>query len=270
MNMKSTIAALSLVLAMGCAAHGQESTVSDPAPSTAEAGVPVEAPSTDPAVDEVLDALHRRGDGLRDFAASVVLRETDSITMDSFERVGRVYYQKPDDANARLRVVFEHRRVGNRQREQRVEYLLQDEWLWDRDYENRLQVKRQVLRPGERVNLLKLGEGPFPLPIGQPREDVYAQFDVKMLKGDTPANHRQVRLIPRPGSQFERNFSTIDVVVDMTSGMPVQIQTTDADGATSRTTILSDLKVNEGLPRNAFELQKIDEKKWDLREEPLR
>jgi hypothetical protein len=39
-----------------------------------------------------------------------------------------------------------------------------------------------VLRPGEKVNLLKLGEGPFPLPIGQKRDDVKRQFDVTLAK----------------------------------------------------------------------------------------
>ena len=33
-----------------------------------------------------------------------------------------------------------------------------------------------MLKPGEKLNLLKLGEGPFPLPIGQKKEDVYANL----------------------------------------------------------------------------------------------
>ena len=45
-----------------------------------------------------------------------------------------------------------------------------------------MDTNRFRARPGEKVNLLKLGEGPFPLPIGQPKEDVHREFIV--TKGD--------------------------------------------------------------------------------------
>src|SRR5207247_4350925 len=122
--------------------------------------------SPDSSVDEILDALDARGRNLREFVADVSLTENDQATAFDSIRTGRVYYQKQKDDD-RIRVIFDEKLEGRFAKSEKVEYLLQKGWLTDRDYQRSVEVKRQVLKPGEKVNLLKLGEGPFPLPIGQ-------------------------------------------------------------------------------------------------------
>src|SRR5438046_9369676 len=96
---------------------------------------------------------------------------------------------------------------------QRLDYVLEDGWLTDRDYQKKLEVKRQVLKPGQKMNLLKLGEGPFPMPIGQSKEDVKKLFTATKEKPakDDHADTAHVKLVPTPNTQFPKRFKQIDV-----------------------------------------------------------
>ena len=82
-------------------------------------------------------------------------------------RTGTAIYQATAPGEARMRITFDQRIQEGAVQAQKIEYLLAGGWLIDRNYTRKIEVNRQVLRPGEKVNLLKLGEGPFPLPIGQ-------------------------------------------------------------------------------------------------------
>jgi outer membrane lipoprotein-sorting protein len=225
-----------------------------PAPGTAVAlqpGSPVE---------QVLDALHARGEGLRDFAADVAMAEIDALTGDTTTLNGKVWFKAPAEGQGRLRVSFDSRQVGQRiDKNARLDYLLDGGWLIERDYRRKLQVDRQVLKPGQQMNLLKLGEGPFPLPIGQPRDEVIRLFEVKKIepKADDPASTIHIQLVPRPDTQFARRFKTIDVWVDTRSNFPRKIQTVDTRETSIRETDLGNIRVNASLDDKVFVLERI-------------
>ena len=266
-------------LLVGCAVSGA-ALAQDKAPlinptgagATAPANAPAAGPLTaDASVDQVLDALDVRGRNLEQFVADVTLTEVDEATQLESQRTGRVWYQKRA-GNDRIRVTFDKKAQGKFDRDERLEYLLDGGWLVDRDYRRSIEVKRQVLRPGEKINLLKLGEGPFPLPIGQPKEDVLKQFEVS--KGDPalggPKGAPHVALKPREGTRLARKFAQIDVWVDPQTQMPVRIDALDANETTRRTTELRNVRVNPNpaLGERDFALPKIDENKWELHAEP--
>ncbi|HEV8378720.1 MAG TPA: hypothetical protein VGP99_07705, partial [Tepidisphaeraceae bacterium] len=116
--------------------------------------------------EEILDALHARGQGLKDFTADVSLAETDALSGETTTMTGKVWYQARGEGNARMRILFDKKLFGDKpQAGAKVEYALDKGWLTDRDYKRKVEIQRQVLKPGEKINLLKLGEGPFPLPI---------------------------------------------------------------------------------------------------------
>jgi outer membrane lipoprotein-sorting protein len=227
--------------------------------------------SNDSSIDQILDALDARGRNLQAFTADVSLTEGDPALANEVTRRGKVLYQD-QQGKARLRVTFETRETGTRTFNEKVEYLLQDGWLTDRTYDpKRIEVRRQVLRPGEKINLLKLGEGPFPLPIGQKKEKVHEQFEVKKPAPakDDPAGTIHVQLTPKPGTNLARKFDVIDVWVDAKTNMPARIDT--AQGETVRTTELKHFTVNPTPPLADadFALPKIDESQWSLHEEPF-
>ena len=222
--------------------------------------------------EDVLDALNTRGQGLKDFTADVSLAETDALSGETTTLVGKVWYQSTGDADARMRILFDKKLFGDKpQAGAKVEYMLDKGVLFDRDYKRKIEIQRQVLKPGEKINLLKLGEGPFPLPIGQPREEVLKMFDVKKIakaQGD-PEDTVHLELAPKPNTQFARKFKKIDVWVETKTSFPRRIATLDKSEAETRTTDLTNIQVNVGVKDDAFTLEKLPEKGWTQKAEQM-
>src|SRR5688572_23553537 len=254
---------LALLICAGCAMADSPPLVNpvgadaEPPAATARAKTPAKAPAKKPAppaggdgklspdssVDRVLDALDRRGRGLKEFVADVALKEEDDLGLSS-TRKGKVWHQRQGEDDSRIRVVFDTREDEENVYDEKLEYMLDDGWLLDRDFKKKIEVRRQVLKPGEKLNLLKLGEGPFPLPIGQDKKEVKRLFDVTKIApadGDPPASvHLQLK--PKKGTEFAKKFDLMDVWVDEKSEFPVRIDMTTQ--ASFKSTALTNLKVN--------------------------
>jgi hypothetical protein len=249
---------LLLAFPLGCAASA---TVG---PSTQSSAL-----SAKSSVDQILDALDARGENLRDFSAKVILTDTDDSSGDSTVNTGSVVLQRKGEDDARIRVAFTQRRLGNKIFPADHQYTLDNGILDDRDYLKKHENRTQVLKPGQKLDLFKLGEGPFPLPLGQKKEDVLKLFDVSKIDPakDDPPGTVHVRLIPKDGTQFASRFKTIDVWVDTASDMPRRIQTDDVNQTTTRTTDLSDVKINAGATDKDFAQPPVPSD-WDIVEGP--
>jgi outer membrane lipoprotein-sorting protein len=236
-------------------------------------GGPAQPPkvSRDASVDQVLDALDARGKGLKGFSAKVSLNEEDDIGLSS-TRTGRVWYQQAAGDNARIRVSFDKRENEKQVFEEKIDYVLEGAWLIDRDYKRKKEIKRQVLRPGEKINLLKLGEGPFPLPIGQDKAEVHKLFTVTkepLAEDKELADTTHLKLVPKAGTEFAKKFSEIDVWIDPKTQFPKRIDTADAAKAKFRTTRLDDVLVNPAeLGDKDFTLPPVEDKEWERTVEP--
>ncbi|HEY7088676.1 MAG TPA: hypothetical protein VH518_11345 [Tepidisphaeraceae bacterium] len=245
--------ALCAVLALGCVAATARAADLSPQSS----------------IDEILDALDARGQGLKSFTADVKLSEADAATGDESVRSGKVWFQADDGGGgARIRVSFDKKQSSGKIAEDKIDYVLSGPNLIQRTYRTKTENIRQVLKPGEKVNLLKLGEGPFPLPIGQKKEDVHANFEVKKVdpKTEDPTGTVHIQLAPKPGTRFERRFKTIDVWVDLKDHMPRRIETLDRNETTTRGTDLENVQFNPSLTAADFTLPKISDD-WNRIEE---
>lgn len=258
----------------GCASAQQQ----QPAP---EAQPPLQAPAPgaqgsgqlSPAspIEDVLDALDQRGDTLEDFTAAVTMATTDTAIGNEEKLSGRLFMQRLGGDDTRLRVMFDRKEVNEKPRSERQEYMLAQGMLTERNYTDRREVRRQVLQPGQKMNLLKLGEGPFPLPLGQDKADVHRMFEVSKIEpaDDDPPGTIHAQLKPRPGTQFETRFATIDFWVDPATRMPVKIVTEDPNQTTLRTTELTDIRINGGLTDKDFALPPVDESRWNIQQVPF-
>jgi outer membrane lipoprotein-sorting protein len=219
--------------------------------------------------DQILDALDARGENLRDFSADVTLTDTDTSTGDSTINTGSVILQRKGPDDARIRVAFTKRQVGNLVKTVDHQYVLDQGILDERDYEVKHETKTQVLKPGQKLDLFKLGEGPFPLPLGQKREDVLKLFDVARVgpTADDPSGTVHLQLTPKDGTDLGKQFKTIDVWVDIKSDMPGRIQTLDINQTTTRTTDLANVKINSGVGDKDFTLSPVGND-WDVVEGP--
>jgi outer membrane lipoprotein-sorting protein len=223
------------------------------------------------AIDDILDALDVRGKELKDFTANVTLSTQDSAVGNESKQSGKIWMQRLGPGDARLLVVFDRKQVNDQPATlEKQEILLDKGTLTERDHERKLSVVRQVLRPGEKMDLLKLGQGPFPLPLGQDKADVHRMFEVKKFdpKPTDPPGTIHLQLIPKQGTQFESKFATIDFWVDPASRMPIRIETQDPNGTTTKLTELKDVQVNVALADKDFTLPPVDGS-WSERVEPF-
>jgi len=208
-------------------------------------------------VPEILDALDARGKDLKDFSSQVSLATTDDSTGDSSSNSGKVIYQSKGNGDARILASFDKRiSAGSHLNKIDHRYLLDNGILDDRNYSENHETIYHVLRPGEKLDLFKLGDGPFPLPLGQDKADVLKQFDAAKIApaSDDPPQTVHLQLTPKPHSEFSNKYKTIDIWVDTTTGMPRRIQTDDINQTTTQTTDLTNVKINGGVTDKDFTL----------------
>ncbi len=163
------------------------------------------------------------------------LTDSDNSTGDSTINIGNVILQRKGPDDARIRVAFTQKQLGNKIFKVDHQYTLDNGLLVERDYQSKHETRQQILKPGQKLDLFKLGEGPFPLPLGQKRLDVLRLFQVQKIdpaKDDPPATVH-LQLAPKPGTQFAKQFKTIDIWVDTASDMPRRIQTVDVNEVTT-------------------------------------
>jgi hypothetical protein len=223
----------------------------------------------DATTDQVLDALHATGDDLTTLSADVTMDNVDQTTADQTGENGAVLLEKLPSGDWRVRINFTQRTEGDKIIKEHHEYTLAAGMLTDRDYDKQTEVQRQVVKPGQKIDPLKLGEGPFPLPIGQKKEAVHNQFDVLLLPPDKddPADSTHLQLKPKPDNNLARRFAQVDVWVDRQSAMPVRIVTLDQTRQTLRTTNLKNLRLGQTVADADFALP--DVKGWNVTIEPF-
>jgi outer membrane lipoprotein-sorting protein len=226
-------------------------------------------------IDEILDALDARGKDFKTFTANVTLAEESTDVGGKTTKWGKVWYQNQGEGNARIRVTFDTaERTEGKKFAEKIDYELMDGKLIERNYKAKSQQTNQVIRPGEKIDLFKLGQGPFPLPIGQPKEEVHKQFEVTKGEPSTgndnpdPPGTVHIRLIPNPDTKLARKLKTIDAWVDVKSHMPVRIATRDHNETMDRTTDLTGVQINPDLSDANFDLGKLPDPNWNVTDQP--
>lgn len=247
--------------------------------SAARSDVPASAPASQPVagpvvlnanspLDDVLVALQRRGDDLRTLKARVLIGEVDPGLGKSLTRIGQLWVDRSVPGDPKVRVQLLYKVDGDKPNErvdEKIEYLLSGDWLVDRTYAAKAESHRQIRKPGEKIDVLKLGEGPIPLPIGQAPEEVRKQFEVSQLPPKTemvtgrklPESSLVVELRPRRGTSLADRLESITIWIDPANAMPIAIETRAADGVTTKSTVLQDLKLNEPVQPEDFTLEPI-------------
>lgn len=285
-----------LIAATSCSARQTPPAATQPAPAdTTPVVVPADVSTVDPTTNDLLDRMHTLGETLTSLRANIDMTTEDAITGVPSSRLGTFLLQRHADGDSRAHVLFEKLIVDDgvkpRIIPEKVEYLLEGDWVTDRVYgrgdsdpSGKRETRRQIRKPGQKVDLLKLGEGPFPLPIGQPRDSVCAQFEVTRLPDD-PEKPGLIglELRPREETRLARRFHQIILWVDAKDAMPRIIETINAEtqfvpdpqnpgtskpelvaGAESKKTTLSEVKINEPVTDADFKLPPIDEGKWSI------
>ncbi len=184
-----------IAMVVGCAAaRGQSADPSaSPTQRATEATVNHATGEPDPASEKndadgqvvtFLDRLEERLNGLTSLRAALVYTAEQPLLGDKQTRLGHVSYLAGPPA--RFNVTFDQLLIGQALRPRQRSYIFDGTWLVERYPREKLFIKRQVVAPGQSFDPLKLGQGPFPLPLGQKREQVMGRFEVELISQPQP------------------------------------------------------------------------------------
>ena len=157
---------------------------------------------------DLLDQLESADEDLKSLDADILYERVFGLEGDVQERRGKLYYVdtkartpdgKPGAGSRKFAIHVQWLKLG-RQEPMRQDHLMifDGEWLVEKQAGEKQIVKRQITRAGQGFDPLKVGEGPFPLPIGQKRQDILSRFDAVLLKpteglvANTPAMQKQL------------------------------------------------------------------------------
>jgi outer membrane lipoprotein-sorting protein len=239
-------------------------------PACGRSQVPVWLDANKATADDVLDGLQGSGKDLKSFKADVKMTIDDVIMGTSTTEFGKTWFQTKPAGDSVMHIALDHKTVGKKEFPDKRDYLLRDGWLTMRDDASKKETRIQLAPAGQKVNLFQLGKGPFPLPIGQDKKDVHAQFDVKIIPHDKddPAGTIHLQLTPKPGTQLDDTFSTIDVWVDCKTRMPARMGTFNKKQTEYKTTDLTNLKLNPEIAPGDVTLPAL-KPDWTTIDKPL-
>lgn len=251
---RQAAAGMILTLAACVAGYGQQ------VPPT---GKPDTAPALDPLVDKILTRLEQRE--VHDLRAKVKWELTYAIEEDeeSDRKFGTIWYKECKPV-AKFKVHFDSKISGTRKQKLDEEHLFDGRWYVELQSRTKTVTRREIRRQGETSNPYKLGEGTFPLPFGQKKADILAEFEVTRIpeKKNDPPTSDHLRLIPRPGTNTGRTYKTLDFWVARTgshAGLPVKVMAGKKDGTgavNSYITItFSKVELNSGFSDSAFKIK---------------
>ena len=179
---------------------------SQPAASQPAASQPAELPyvaQADPQVVEWLDRLEARGKQIKSYQAKVMHTEMEELTGNRTTRIGQVAYQAGPPA--KFRIDFTKLLIDDAVRDKNMSFVFDGQWLLRKYPDTKVMIRKRIVDPkakDKKFDPLSVGEGPFPLPLGQKRNDVLRLFAVKLAEPveKDPANSVHLQLTPRPGA----------------------------------------------------------------------
>ncbi len=239
-------------------------------------------------VDDLLRALERSSEGLRSLSARIRYTKFFPFEGDEQVRSGMLYYLSVHDGDPPVRKFAVHFDTlefdGRLERGEARSYIFDGQWLVERLPKERQIFKRQVVPPGERFDPLRLGEGPFPIPIGQKREEILERFEAELVPSDDGTdvldegvrawllNERvptwQLRLVPRKGYEDELELSEIRLWYRRSDLLPRAAWTRAVNGNESMIQLIGQ-EVNGSIPADRLDTS-VPEIGWNVEITPWR
>jgi hypothetical protein len=246
-----TAATIVLALAAGVAGYGQPATP------------PGEKTRLDPVVDKILTRLEKRE--VHDLRAKVKWELTYVVEEeeDADRKLGTLWYKEGQPV-AKFKVHFDRKIVGNTARELDEQHLFDGRWYVELQARTKTVTRREIRREGETNNPYKLGEGAFPLPFGQKKADILAEFEVERIpeRKDDPFATDHLKLTPRPNTKTGQSYKTLGFWVAREgdhSGLPVKVVAGKKDGTGAVnsyiTVTFSEIELNSGFSDSVFKIE---------------
>lgn len=267
-----------LVIVLAAATMGGAVAVQPPAqPAAVAPAVAEKADRSFANADELLVGLETADKDVKTLEADVkYMRGFGSIEGNSREdRHGKVYFradyapkvsgpsgEKEAKPRRVFTVDFTELYVNEQKRDEPRVYVFDGEWLLEKDVKAKQVTRRRVVPPGETADPLKIGSGPFPIPIGQKKDDILNRFTATLLPPtdgfdpkempDGVNDWVQLKLVPKKGTDEARDFQEVRLWYQKKDLLPRLARTTNVDGGTTEVFLVSP-RTNVPIPDATFD-----------------
>jgi hypothetical protein len=232
--------------------------------------------------EDLLAALEQSDKELVDLQAGIRYDVLKGIAGDQQIRTGQVALKNTQPRSFAVR--FVELQVGARIDQVAQTYVFDGRWLVEKDDANKLFIKREIVREGEQTDPLKIGQGPFPLPIGQAASEILALYDAKLVEAttdlvaNTPADQaaienfvnesKQLVLTPKAGDTGDLTKIQLWYRKVNDRWLPRMARTTNKQDDIALIQLIN-IQVNQGLAGDALSISAPTESGWSVREEKL-
>jgi outer membrane lipoprotein-sorting protein len=242
--------------------------------SSTPSSVPItsSAPTADPVVMAILNRLDEAGRNFPNLVADLHYHVRMLQLGDTEEHNGKVYWQDESaDAPGRFRIHFDTKKSGEGRTPTRAyveDFVFDGSWLTIRKEEIKQMIKQQVAPPGEKINALQLGQGPFLVPFGQKAENVLKYFNVttRPTTADDPPNADYLKLVTRPERKDQVKVEWVEMWVAKDTGLPGKIVTQDTNENIT-TVDFKNIQMPASLAKDVFDLPQPP-RDWEYRVQP--
>ncbi len=205
----------------------------------------------------LLEDLEAAGEKHKTIRANIIYKVENPTLGDSEQREGWVAFSRSSKTKpAKFRVHFDtlSHPPGPKKRA-RIDWAFDGTWLTHAVHKTRQMTRYQIAAKGQKVEPLRIGKGPFPMPLGQKRNDILEHFEAAgrdAAKGE-PTGTVYLNLTTRPRFRKQLSFVKLGMWVDAATHLPVRI--ISHDRSKNITTVnFKDVRSNEKLEDALFEM----------------
>lgn len=188
-------------------------------------------------VDQALQSIESRGACMKLLSADVTYRKDDEFAETSDLRTGRLIFDRSSETPS-VGIQFTHRTdlIKRERRPEHSRWIFSPGWAIEFDRKRKLVSRTQTAPPEDPEDPWSLS-GRFPLPLGQQRDEVLANYAAELIVAPPKSLPRReeskvtgIRLIPRAGRPSADQWKQVDLWYDAKTWLPIGMIATRKSG----------------------------------------
>ncbi|GEM_PF-1464597 len=172
---------------------------------------PVPAPVALSAAEQFLTELESADQGLRTLRTGIQYDRVFELQGDRQVWEGTLLYQSSEPVNGRpgagaaaipaarkFMVQFDRSKIGDQVNQMdKKSFLFDGRWFVERNERLKTISRKEVFRTDEATDPMRLGDSPFPLPIGQKKADILERYEVELLEANDGLQAHEPEELPK-------------------------------------------------------------------------